>query len=210
MREKVWIWTAFYLLVYVLQTFAQTNLWAPMRETVEKRVVRVQALYADESFGGCSGTVINKERGIVLTCQHCVRGAVLEFAVNGAQADVVKQSLMDDLAILQSDDLDGVEDMALAGKSPETGDDIALVGFAFSATQHHWQFGRVSLPLRSDGFMMLDVTSIKGQSGGPAINAAGELVGISKGFQVAGGHLAMMVPLDKVRRFVSKFLPETK
>jgi S1-C subfamily serine protease len=58
--------------------------------------------------------------------------------------------------------------------------------------------------------LMLDATVIFGDSGGMAINAAGELVGMTSAIKTAGGSLAVMLPVESVRDFAKAYLPKPK
>ena len=62
-----------------------------------------------------------------------------------------------------------------------------------------------------DGALVLDLVAIPGDSGGPAINAAGELVGLTSAVRyTASGsaHVAVIVPVGKLRAFASAYLPK--
>jgi hypothetical protein len=98
--------------------------------------------------------------------------------------------------------------LPLASAVPSVGSDIAILGFAWGSKLLSMQFGRVSLPLDEEGTLMIDGMAIGGDSGGPAINANGELVGVTSFVKHNWPmHLAGMIPVTKVREFVEQYLP---
>lgn len=209
MRTNVWIWTVVMLVVYGLQTFAQTN-WATAVHGLDTRVIRLEMAFEDGRHGICSAGVLNAEAGYAITAQHCVDGKLVAMTARDRHAEVVRQNKILDLAVIRGD-LTGLVNFLLAAKAPIVGSDIAILGYAWGSKRLHMQFGRVSLPLDDDGSLVIDAMAIGGDSGGPTINAAGELVGVTSSVKYNGPmHLAYMVPSDKVRAFVESYLPVTK
>jgi serine protease Do len=151
--------------------------------------------------------VINKMSGYVVTCEHCVRDNVA-ITVNGRHGKVANDNRLLDIAVIRTE-LKDAENMPLAAKAPLTGDEVAILGYAWGAKRLAMQFGRVSLPLDDDGALVIDAMTIGGNSGGPAINAAGELVGLTSAVKYNGPmHVGIMVPVEKVRAFVEQYLPQ--
>ncbi len=207
MRTKVWFWTALLFTVYSLQTFAQTN-WSTAVVGLERRVVRLEMAYETGETSRCSGVALNTGSGFVITAQHCVDGKLTAVTVNGRHAEVARQNKLLDLAVVRTEFGRDVEAMPLAAKTPPVGSDVAVIGFAWGSKRLHMQFGRVSLPLDDDGFLIIDGMAIGGDSGGPTVNAAGELVGITSRIYHNGPmHLSVMVPVERVREFVETYLP---
>jgi S1-C subfamily serine protease len=206
MRDKVWMWTMVFLLVYALQTFAATD-WATAVVGLDKRVVRLEMISDSGDTGVCSGIVLNEKSGYVLTAQHCIDGKLAAVTVNARHAEVVRHNKLLDLAVLRTE-LKAVVNMPLASKAPTVGSDVAILGYAWGRKALYIQFGRVSLPLDEDGALVIDGMAIGGDSGGPTINAAGELVGLTSGVQYNGPmHLSVMVPVEKIREFCEPYLP---
>ena len=100
-------------------------------------------------------------------------------------------------------------DVALAADAPASGTAIAVLGFPFGDPGMTVQAG----VLASDkgprlGTANINVDVVPGDSGGPAIDASGRLVGIALGYRASGvAHLAIMADLETVRDFVRAFLP---
>ena len=183
--------------------------WPAVVIGLEKQVPRIEILAPDAPGPGtCSGVVLNAESGYVLTAAHCTVEKAA-YTVNGRHAELVRQNRILDLAVLRAE-LKDAKAMPLAKDPPAIGAEVALVGFAFGAKRLHHQFGRVSQPLDDDGALILDLMVIAGESGGPAINAAGELIGMTSAVKFAhpSMHAAVLVPIAKVKDFVSAYLPK--
>lgn len=189
--------------------------WPTVIKPVSDQVVRIEIQITtaeDNDVGFCSGVVLDADRGFVLTAQHCVRrlpADAISIAVNGRHADVVRENRVLDLAILHFD-AKKERAMALAAETPPVGAEIALVGHAYGAKPQYVQVGRVALQLDDEGRFVVDLTTIKGDSGCPIINDRGELVGLTSQINVAGGYLGSAVPLETIRAFVKSYLPEKK
>ncbi len=206
MRDRVAVWTAFYLLVYVLQTFAQAN-WELIVPGLDKRVVRLEMAYKDDKSGTCTGVVLNKDSGYVATAAHCTED-LIALTVNARHAEMVRQNKVLDVAVVRTT-LKDADNISLAADTPKTGAPVAVLGYAWARKQLHWQFGNVSLPLDEDGLLIVDGVTIPGDSGGAAFNQRGEFVGLVSGIYYGppAAHLSIMVPAEKIREFAESYLP---
>ena len=189
--------------------------WPTIVKPLTDQTVRIEAQIDTEQETAhwlCSGVVIDADRGYVLTAAHCVNRpptAVLTLTINRKHATLIKENRLLDIAVLQFD-AKGEKAITLAETVPMTGEEVALVGFAYGRKQLYVQIGRVALPTDEDGRFVVDVTTIRGDSGGPLINARGELVGIVSAIEYSGGYLGSAVALDTVRSFVKAYLPKAK
>lgn len=184
--------------------------WTTAIKPALSAVVRLEIQRGDKT-GRCSGVVFNADAGYALTMAHCTGAEPkgLSLTANGRHADLIRWNEILDLAVIKFD-VKGEAQIVLAKQTPPMGTEIALLGFAYGSRQLHTQYGRVSLPLDEESqSLMLDVTTLFGDSGGMAINAAGELVGMTSALKFAGGHLAVMVPVEATRDFVKAYLPKT-
>jgi serine protease Do len=205
MRVQV---VAVFILAVQAVTLNATD-WSAVVVGLEKQVPRIEILAPDSPHPGtCSGVVLNAEAGYVLTAAHCTVDKAA-YTVNGRHAELVRQNRLLDLAVLRTE-LKDAKAMPLANDPPAIGAEVALVGFAFGAKKLHFQFGRVSQPLDDDGAMILDLMVISGDSGGPAINAAGELIGMTSAVKFAhpSMHAAIVIPIKAVREFCRAYLPK--
>ena len=210
--RKVWVWTVVLLAFYALQTFAYQTNWGQAVVGLEKRVVRLEMMTEDGDQGVCSGAVLNAVSGFVVTAQHCVDSSdkhrLAALTVNGRHAEVVRQNKLLDIAVVRTE-LKGAASITIAAQTPIVGSEVAILGYAFGAKKLHMQFGRVSLPLDDDGALVIDAMVIAGDSGGPTINAAGELVGLTSFIKYNGPMmLGYMVTAEKVKDFVEQYLPK--
>lgn len=200
-----------FLAVFMFSAGVRATDWSAVVVGLEKQIPRIEILGPGWiAPATCSGVVLNAEAGFILTAAHCTEEKA-SYTVNGRHAELVRQNKILDLAVLRTE-LKDAKAMPLAKEAPAIGADVALVGFAFGGKKLSHQFGRVSQPLDDEGALILDVMVISGDSGGPAINAAGELVGLTSGvkFMHPSMHAAIIVPVERVREFVGAYLPQTK
>jgi serine protease Do len=172
---------------------------ARMVERAQKGVVQVR-----QGERGAGAGVIWDEAGIVLTNHHVVaggrRGGKVRVILQDGRtfdAEVVKRGRGLDLALLRIPDL-----RCLA--VPPVGDSDALrVGELVFAIGHPWgRLGSVTAgivsglgtgrgPGRGARYIQSDVSLAPGNSGGPLLNARGEVVGINA---MIYGSLALSIP----------------
>lgn len=205
-KKRIWLVTIIFLLWYVIWAFGSTD-WTIPLATMDKRTVKVMAIDADGVVAQCSGWIVNKDAGYVGTCEHCIRDAQA-VTVNGRHAMVARQNRLNDQAALRTDLPADALEIPLAKRAPYIGEEVAIAGFPFPGL--HFQFGRVSNARNEDGHMVLDLTGMYGDSGGPVFNPAGELVGMTKRFYFGGDSLTGIIPLDDIKVFFSPYLPKAK
>ena len=168
------------------------------------------AVLVIEHEDGLGSGVVVSESGLVVTAAHLVRGQTTVSAsfLAGFQidAEVVHRNDELDLALLQ---LPGVRFpcLALAGERTGTGEDVFAVGapllrqLAYSVSK-----GVVSgYPVLDGGPMLQTDASLNpGNSGGPLLNTAGEVIGVvsakMRGLGVEG--LGFGVPAEVVRTWM--------
>jgi len=169
-------------------------------EAVSGSIVRVRAFQdgpdGSEIEGSVGTGVVILDKGVILTNIHVVAGAKrigLVFA-DGMEADAVVTGTRpeDDLAVLQAsaipDDLQAATLQSTSGLSP--GDFVTAVGFPFGIgpsvssgvvsglrREHRSPGGKRLLT----NLIQFDAAVNPGNSGGPLLNASGEVVGIVTG-----------------------------
>jgi S1-C subfamily serine protease len=179
---------------------------AKVYESVKGAIVAVRAigdaLETDEYLQKSAGTgVVVVNRGTILTSLHVIAGAGrirVQFA-DGLESDarVVVEQPENDLAVLQADTVP--DDLAAALMRPradlQPGDAVVAVGFPFGIGPSV-SAGVVSglrREFRSPGgarlsdLIQFDAAVNPGSSGGPLLNAAGEVVGIVTAMLDPGG-----------------------
>lgn len=160
------------------------------------------ALEHDEYLQHSSGSgVVIVNRGTILTSLHVVAGAgrIRVVFADGLESDakIVSQQPENDLAVLQADTVP--DDLAAATMRPKAdlryGDAVVAVGFPFGIGPSV-SAGVVSGLKRSfrtnhgdhlGNLIQFDAAVNPGSSGGPLLNAAGEVVGIVTAMLDPGG-----------------------
>ena len=179
---------------------------AKVYESIKGAIVRVRAIadaleldeYLQKSAG--SGVVI-VNRGTILTSLHVVAGAgrIRVVFADGLESDakIVSQHPENDLAVLQAETVP--DDLATAVLRPRAdllpGDSVIAVGFPFgigpsvsagvvSGLDREY---RAPSGERLSRLIQFDAAVNPGSSGGPLLNAAGEVVGIVTAMLDPGG-----------------------
>jgi S1-C subfamily serine protease len=169
-------------------------------EAVRGSIVRVRAFYDGPDGGEVAGSVgtgvVILDKGVILTNIHVVQGAKriqLTFA-EGMESDAVVTGTRpeDDLAVLQAaavpDDLQAATLQSTADLRP--GDFVTAVGFPFgvgpsvsagvvSGLKREYRSPEGQRLLTN--LIQFDAAANPGNSGGPLLNASGEVVGIVTG-----------------------------
>jgi len=170
-------------------------------EAVRGSIVRVRSFAVgpkggDEIVASTGTGVVILDRGVILTNIHVVAGAKrisVTFA-DGLESDaeVIGTRPEDDLAVLQAktvpDDLQAATLQSTSGLAP--GDHVTAVGFPFGIgpsvssgvvsglrRDYHSPEGKRLLT----NLIQFDAAANPGNSGGPLVNASGEVVGIVTG-----------------------------
>ena len=170
-------------------------------EAVRGSIVRVRSFVDDPKTGeeivASTGTgVVILDKGVILTNIHVVAGAKrisLTFADGlESEAELTGTRPEDDLAVLQAktvpDDLQAATLQSTSGLAP--GDHVTAVGFPFGIgpsvssgvvsglrRDYHSPEGKRLLT----NLIQFDAAANPGNSGGPLVNASGEVVGIVTG-----------------------------
>jgi S1-C subfamily serine protease len=180
---------------------------AKVYDAVKGAIVRVRAigdtLETDEYLQRAVGSgVVIIDRGTILTSLHVVAGAgrIRVVFADGLESDakIVGQHPENDLAVLQADTVP--DDLAAAVMRPRAdlrpGDAVVAVGFPFgigpsvsagvvSGLKREYRSPNGER-LLSD-LIQFDAAVNPGSSGGPLLNAAGEVVGIVTAMLDPGG-----------------------
>jgi len=188
--------------------------WATLADKLAKSVV-----YIETKSGSCTGFVIdaeatNKDKQSVdrvMTAAHC-EGA--ELFVDQTVAVVLWKDTKKDLMVLEVPDL-GRPAVLLAKENPKIGDAVASYGYGWGLERPMFRTAHVSdddTYIPEDGiggpFIVIDADFVGGQSGGPVINAAGEVVLIvQRGGDGVGIGVGAEVMRAKAGRYFAKPKP---
>ena len=188
-------------------------------QAVRESVVRIRAVgdelegheYVQRAVG--SGVVVI-DKGVILTNLHVVAGAgrILVTFFNGleTEATVVSTQPEQDLAVVQAKEIpDDLRAATLrSSRRLVEGEHVTAVGFPFgigpsvsagviSGTGRQYRTAEGSRSLSN--LIQFDAAANPGSSGGPLVNAAGEVVGIVTAILTTGGSfsgIAFAVPIE--------------
>lgn len=195
--------------------------------TLEEHVYKTNVLLNE----GCSGTVIDADRGLILTAYHCRKdeGQVIELRVyDGADvlhqtitpAAVVAEDPAHDLMLLKVDArLPFGFEATLYEGDPPVGSDVWVVGnplARFDSTVSKGILGSKHEVVEIEGderhYWVIDARSIGGNSGGAAY-VDGRLIGVLSGGMMAPVYgpvpiplgINFIVPLPTVSAFLAEY-----
>jgi S1-C subfamily serine protease len=197
------------LLVLSLGTAHARTEWSTLVKTLEKSVVTIER---DDKGTSCTGFIINSRArdkdnhdvDYVLTAAHC---EAAKLWADQSVATVIAKNKEKDLIVLSIEDSDRPA-LKLAADNPKVGDEIASFGYGYGLERPLFRLTHISaetyIPYDGIGgpLFMTDATFVGGQSGGPAINAAGEVVMI---VQMGTNSVGMGIGADTIRQKVGKY-----
>lgn len=191
-----------------LSTAANTT-WVDVAERLMSTVI---PLTYENDKGGCSGFVIDTERDYVLTAAHCGADKVY---VDQVPATEVAKDVKKDLLVLHVEDIgDDRPALKLAAKDPKTGEEVASLGFGYALEKPMFRIAHVAnvnvqVPDAGNGgpYVVFDSAFVGGQSGGPVINAQGELVAI---VQMASANVGLGVGAETIKSKVGRYFQRNK
>jgi len=195
---------------------------AKVYASVQGAIVRIRtaadALEHDEYLQRSSGSgVVIVNRGTILTSLHVVQGAgrIRVMFADGLESDarIVSRHPENDLAVLQAETVP--DDLAAASMRPKAdlkpGDAVVAIGFPFGigpsvtagvVSGLKRQF-RTTAGDQLSNLIQFDAAVNPGSSGGPLLNAAGEVVGIVTAMLDPGGGgfagIGFAVPIETAR-----------
>jgi S1-C subfamily serine protease len=181
----------------VLRTLESKPLPSPAvkaYQAVRSSIVRIRATVDEDQAHRATGSgVVIVDKGVILTSLHVVSGASrvrVQFEDGmEAEADIVSKQPEMDLAILQAKQIpDDLRAATLrSAKQLTEGEHVTAVGFPFGIgpSVSHGVISGLKRQYRSPGgervlsnLIQFDAAANPGSSGGPLVNAAGEVIGI--------------------------------
>jgi putative serine protease PepD len=194
---------------------------AAVLNAVEGAVVDIQS--TGPGFSGQGSGFIYTSDGLVLTNNHVVEGATRVTVTmttdrTGRAATVVGTDPAKDIAVLRLASTDGIKVAALGQSSDlRVGEDVVAIGNALalrgdpSVTR-----GIVSAVDRSigdlTGLIQTDAAINSGNSGGPLVNAAGQVIGINTAIAVENNaqNIGFAIPIDAAKTVADRIVKGTK
>ncbi len=209
MRRSVPFHVVLWLMFYTLHTFGAD--WTPIAEKLSKSVVFIQ-----NDGGSCTGFVINtawgdkKDKDLVLTAAHCYG---LGLYVDQEPAKVVSKDDKKDLLVLEIDDT-GRPALHLAKSNPKQGEVVASFGYGYGLERPMLRVMTIAddnTYIPEDGIggplIVTDSAFVGGMSGGPVINAAGDVVMI---VQRASGTVGLGFGAETIKSKTGKYWEQPK
>ena len=196
----------------LLVSFAAAD-WTPVADKLSKSVV-----YIETKTGSCTGFVIHSDAkgkdkedvDYILTAAHC-DGA--ELYVDQTVARVLSKDTKKDLMVLEVPNLDRPA-LKLAKDNPKIGDEVASLGYGWGLERPMFRTAHVSddkTYIPEDGiggpFIVIDAQFVSGQSGGPVVNAAGE---VALMVQRGGGGVGIGVGAETMRSKAGRYFEKPK
>ena len=179
--------------------------------------------------GSAAGTgVIVTEDGYILTNKHVINGAskvtvILDDGTSYENVEVVTVDPLNDIAFLKIKDVSGLTAATLGdSKTINVGQQVIAIGNALGEYQNSVTAGIVSGTGRdvtasdSSGqhaeslsdMIQTDAAINSGNSGGPLVNAAGEVIGINTATSATAENMGFAIPISSVKGML-KQLTET-
>lgn len=206
---------------------------ADVADSVSKSVVsiltetRTMSYFYGASTSTAAGTgMIITEDGYVLTNKHVVDGAnkiyvVLSDGTTFENVELVTADPLNDVAVLKVKDASGLSPVTLGNsKTISVGQQVIAIGNALGQYQNTVTSGIISGTGRSlvatdesysssetlTDMIQTDAAINSGNSGGPLINAAGEVIGINTAVYADGDGIGFAIPISSVKGLLSNII----
>jgi S1-C subfamily serine protease len=167
--------------------------WTALVKDLQKSVVTIER---DDNGTSCTGFVINararkddNDLTYVLTAAHC---EAAKLWADQAEAKVVAKNSEKDLLVLAVDRLERPA-LKLSQNNPQVGEDCASFGYGMGLEKPLFRIAHISaetyIPYEGIGgpLFFIDGAFVGGQSGGPVVNVAGEVIMIVQRSSAATG-----------------------
>lgn len=190
--------------------------------SIETTVVQRRGPFSSRGEGAGTGIVVDQS-GDILTNAHVVDGATsITVTVPGddepRDAELVASDRRADVAVLRVRDTEGLVAAPLAKGDAAVGDAVVAIGNALALEGGLTvTAGIVSALGRSietasgtlDGLIQTDAAISSGNSGGPLVNAAGEVIGMNTAVATSSGtvsasNIGFVIPIDDALRVASR------
>ncbi len=210
---------------------------ADIAEKVSPSVVSIITSTKSTTFYGQSydaeaagtGTIVTED-GYILTNKHVINGAskvtvVLDDGTTYENVKVVTIDPLNDIAFLK---IDGVSDLPAAklgdSKTITVGQQVIAIGNALGEYQNTVTAGIISGTGRSltatdatgssketlSDMIQTDAAINSGNSGGPLVNAAGEVIGVNTATSESAENVGFAIPISSVKGMLNQLVKTGK
>ena len=210
---------------------------ADIADKVSKSVVSIVTSTKTTNFFGQStdsaaaGTgIIVTADGYILTNKHVINGAhkvtvILDDGTSYEDVEVVATDPLNDVAFLKVKDVSDLEAAKLGdSKTINVGQQVIAIGNALGEYQNTVTAGIISGTGRSvtasDGtgyntetlsdMIQTDAAINSGNSGGPLVNAAGEVIGINTATSTTAENMGFAIPISSVKGMLNQLIETGK
>ncbi len=189
--------------------------------------VKTTSYYGYSQTGQAAGTgIIVSADGYVLTNKHVIDGAtkikvVLDDGTTYSDAKVVAVDPLNDVAFLKIKDATDLKAATLGNsKTVSVGQQVIAIGNALGQYQNSVTAGIVSGTGRSlmatdstgqnserlSDMIQTDAAINSGNSGGPLVNAAGEVIGINTATSSTAENMGFAIPISSVKGMLTQLI----
>ncbi len=178
-----------------------------------------------ESAAAGTGIIVTSD-GYILTNKHVINGAtsitvVLDDGTTYENVELVATDPLNDVAFLKIRDVSGLTAATLGdSKTLTVGQQVMAIGNALGQYQNTVTVGVVSGLGRSitasDGtgynaetlsdMIQTDAAINSGNSGGPLVNAAGEVIGINTATSTSAENMGFAIPISSVKGMLAQLI----
>lgn len=208
---------------------------ADIADKVSKSVVSIVTStkttnYFGQSYSGSAagtGVIVSKD-GYVLTNKHVINDAskvtvVLDDGTTYENVDVVATDPLNDIAFLKIKNVDNLTPATLGdSKTISVGQQVIAIGNALGEYQNTVTSGIISGTGRSvtasdssgsntetlSDMIQTDAAINSGNSGGPLVNAAGQVIGINTATSASAENMGFAIPISGIKGMLAQ-LTET-
>lgn len=182
-----------------------------------------------DSQAAGTGIIVTKD-GYILTNKHVINGAnkvtvILDDGTTYEDVEVVATDPLNDIAFLKVKDVSDLTPATLGdSKTINVGQSVLAIGNALGEYQNTVTAGIISGTGRSvtasDGsgsnvetlsdMIQTDAAINSGNSGGPLVNAAGEVIGINTAVSASAENMGFAIPVSSVKGMLAQLVEAGK
>lgn len=188
---------------------------------------KTKSYFGQSYTGSAAGTgIIVTSDGYILTNKHVIEGAtkinvVLDDGTTFEDVEVAAVDPLNDVAFLKIKDVKDLKAATLGdSKTISVGQQVIAIGNALGQYQNSVTSGIVSGTGRSltatdstgsvsetlSDMIQTDAAINSGNSGGPLVNAAGEVIGINTATSAAGENMGFAIPISSVKGMLKQLV----